>query len=235
MNTQNENLKKLLLFIEELVKDENNEWFRLELINKLTSQYLNSTTDLGSEIIEIRNALQIKGRISIDYNYIKEDRLRQQLVVDNLRMENAALELKELNEIERFYNFCINAFFQVENLLNYFYHKKYSSIESLLDHFEKLPTSKFRRNGKERNVSDIIISTKIYAFTTEFQSDLNFNPYKLSNLSKVRNEGLHRCTVIFNEEKENQLYSFFKYEDYTTIRSMLISLSRLIEFYLKYE
>ena len=66
----------------------------------------------------IRKHLEIRANVSIDYDFIKNDRVKKQLIKDNLRMENIRLNVKK-DELTRFYEFCINAFYQLEELLNY--------------------------------------------------------------------------------------------------------------------
>ena len=66
--------------------------------------------NIPENIIAIRSALEIRGNYSINYDFVEESRLKDQLLIDNLRMENASLNLKEREET-RFYVFCVNAFY----------------------------------------------------------------------------------------------------------------------------
>ena len=80
---------------------------------------VNMSSNISADITAIRSALEIRANSSITYSFVKNQRLRDQLIIDNLRMENAALNLQD-PEADRFYVFCVNAFYQVENIVNYF-------------------------------------------------------------------------------------------------------------------
>ena len=59
-------------------------------------------------------------------------------------MENVRHDLKEKDEMKRLYDFCINAFYQIENLINFYYYEKYTNFEDLLGHIESFEESSFR-------------------------------------------------------------------------------------------
>ena len=234
MGQNKEQLKKLLDFIDELAKDRGNAWFVKELAQRYSSG--SSIQVVANDVKSIRDALHIKADNSIKYEYIDNAILRNQLLVDNLRMENYALDYQTIDETERFYYFCLNAFFQVENMLNYYFYLKYKDdMDALLTHIEECTKSTkhpFERKGKEESVGDVDIVMKIYAFCNEHfpYSDKrkDFTLKILSQLRQVRNEGLHRCDVIKNDSKE-KLYNFFKYQDFNTIRALLKKVSAKIE------
>ena len=153
-------------------------------------------------------------------------------------MENAALNLQQ-NEKERFYTFCVNAFYQVENIINYYFHETYPNITDLLtiiEYFTSTEVDKqgnsyqFKRNGKEQNVASIDIVNKSSALCNIlFSGDRNYK-LQLSNLRKVRNEGAHRCMVIQSEESgTSYLHKFFRNENFNTIRIALIKLCSTIK------
>lgn len=157
-------------------------------------------------------------------------RLRDQLLIDNLRMENAALNLKE-KELERFYSFCANAFYQIENVVNFYFYVMFPNIDNLLSFIENATNVdgkySFKRNANKeyKSVSDIEITYKLNAIcTTLFPDDKNIK-ITYSQLRQVRNEGTHRCMVIVKEHDEsNALYRFFKYNTFNSIRIVLIKL-----------
>lgn len=188
--------------------------------------------DVPQNIVAIRSALEIRGDKSINYDFIKERRLRDQLIIDNLRMENASLNLTE-KESTRFYAFCVNAFYQVENIINYYYHKTYPQINALLKEIESRTASDkeygFHKRGIEKTVADIPIAYKINAFCYTFFPGDSVN-YTLSDLRKVRNGGEHRCDVILQKKDENEsLYRFFKYNSFNSIRIVLIKLVKEVK------
>ncbi len=196
-------------------------------------------SDLSSDIAAIRSALEIRAHESITYSFVTEDqRLRDQLIIDNLRMENAALNLK-IPETERFYIFCVNAFYQVENIINYFYHSTFPEIESLLTEIEDATQNekndfKFRRTGKEQNVGSIHVAHKLNAFFNTYLPQEGPLKWSIGTLRQVRNEGEHRCDIIRKEKDEkNNLYRFFKSKTFNDVRIDLIKFITTIEYKLK--
>lgn len=186
------------------------------------------------DIASIREALEIRANASVSYGFVGEQRLRDQLIIDNLRMENVALKLKEPEE-ERFYSFCVNAFYQLENIVNYYFHVTFPNIDDLLTIIEeytkeeKSEDFRFKRNGREKDVSDIPIAHKINALCNILFPGDKFK-MTLGQLRQVRNEGEHRCMVIQQEKNEKKsLYKFFKYNTFNTIRIYLIKVVNSIK------
>jgi hypothetical protein len=224
-----ESLEKLLILIEDICKDEENLWFK----NKLHSRFsfFNSLINSSNTYFEIKKdtskiikLLNLNPTISVDYSFIKYKLLRTRLELDNIRMENIRYDLKETDEMKRLYDFCINAFYQIENLINYFYYEKFKKIEDLLSHLENIKETKFKRK-EEKNIGDIPIFIKIYAFNkTYFKED--YTGYNIDSLRLIRNEGLHRCTRIKNIENENKrLHDFLKHATFNSIHSLVNSLA----------
>ncbi len=212
---------------------ENTE-FRIALHTAL-NVHGSSTPSLGikeisDDVSAIRGALEIRANNSISYDFINNQRLRDQLIIDNLRMENAALNLKD-DENSRFYSFCINAFYQIENVVNYYFHTLYPNIEELLTEIERatlneMESYRFHRNPNKvyQSVGDIDVANKLNAIcNTLFHGDNIKLTY--SQLRQVRNEGEHRCMTIINDpNKKDKLYNFFKYNTFNSIRVLLINL-----------
>ena len=232
--------EKLKTTIEKIVQlSKQNSDFDSEM-RKLFGKTMSASTVSNNSVISddisaIRAALEIRGYNSIDYSFIKEPRLRDYLNADNLRMENAALSFKQ-KESERFYTFCVNAFYQVENIVNYYFHKSYPNIDDLLTAIEN--ATKNDSDGKksyqfmrakgdksqfvEKNVSDIDMFYKINALCNILFPNDKAIKATLSNLRKVRNEGEHRCQIIWDEKnEENKLYVFLKKATFISIRITL--------------
>lgn len=196
------------------------------------------SSNISSDITAIRSALEIRANASITYSFVKNQRLRDQLIIDNLRMENAALNLQD-PEADRFYVFCVNAFYQVENILNYFYHTAFPEVESLLKEIEDATQDekndfKFKRTGKEQNVGSIPVAHKLNAFFNSYLPEENSLKWSIGTLRQVRNEGEHRCDIIRQEKDENNnLYKFFKSKTFNYVRIDLIRFVNSIEYKLK--
>lgn len=190
MGQDKKQLTKLLAFVKELYDDSDNSEF-VAGINAIVLNHLAITTNEGIE--KIKDALEIRADLSIDYSFVKDIFVQKQLLIDNLRMENVLLNLS-MPERERYDNFCVNAFLQVENILNYYYCEKFGKdIDAMLADIEDATKSDkypFRRvPGKTYcYVSEIAIASKIQAFCNQF---FPLNPdvkdYTVSNLHKLRN------------------------------------------------
>ncbi len=110
---------------------------------------------IEDDVMAIREALEIRANKSVNYDFVNDQRLRDQLIIDNLRMENAALNLQESEE-ERFYVFCVNAFYQLENIVNYYFFITYPDFNNLQDVVEEYtknePSEDFRYKRREREM-----------------------------------------------------------------------------------
>lgn len=224
-----------------LLAEQNPEFYQemQKLFGKTASASdININSNISSDITAIRSALEIRANASITYSFVKYQRLRDQLIIDNLRMENAALNLQD-PEADRFYVFCVNAFYQVENILNYFYHTVFPEVESLLKEIEDATQDekndfRFRRTGKEQNVDSIPVAHKLNAFFNSYLPEESSLKWSIGTLRQVRNEGEHRCDIIRQEKDENNnLYKFFKSKTFNYVRIDLIKFVNAIEYKLK--
>lgn len=226
MGQNKEQLKKLLNFIDSLSKQKGNEWFVSELQKRYGERKSTEVwEDVADDIKYIGDILGIRANVSIDYSFISHETLKKQLTIDNLRMENAVLDLKENNEVERFYNFCVNTFYQIENLINYFYFIRYPNPDDLFSHITNI-NPRFIRSEKHKTIADIEISVKLYCFGIEFfpsvTGSADSTMFIAQDLRKVRNEGSHRCAIIANDRLQNPVvYDFFKQQTFDTIRGIL--------------
>lgn len=234
--------EKLKSTIDKIVKlSGQNAEFNAELRKRLgitfSSNIVSSSKPIVDDVHAIREALEIRANNSISYDFILKkgnQRLRDQLLIDNLRMENAAMNLTE-KEQERFYSFCANAFYQIENVVNFYFYIMLPNIEELLTFIENATKNDgkyaFKRNvNKEyKSVGDIEITHKLNAIcNTLFPNDKIKITY--SQLRQVRNEGAHRCMIIMEEHDENNaLYKFFKNNTFNSIRIALIKLVSTID------
>lgn len=224
-----------------LLAEQNPEFYQemQKLFGKTASASdININSNISSDITAIRSALEIRANASITYSFVKYQRLRDQLIIDNLRMENAALNLQD-PEADRFYVFCVNAFYQVENILNYFYHTVFPEVESLLKEIEDATQDekndfRFRRTGKEQNVGSIPVAHKLNAFFNSYLPEESSLKWSIGTLRQVRNEGEHRCDIIRQEKDENNnLHKFFKSKTFNYVRIDLIKFVNAIEYKLK--
>lgn len=222
-----------------------NEILKKENENK-PSEYCDEIHPIKIDTQAIRNHLEIRGNVSIDYDFIKNDRVKKQLIKDNLRMENARLSLTK-DELTRFYEFCINAFYQIEELLNYYYHKKFESDRNGLytflinnnNHYkilenddEIMKSAKLKKQSelKNKSLDFITVADKITSFSFGF-FDIksgNYSGSTMNSLRLLRNEDLHRCTVI-EKNRTEKLNTFLFYKDYNAIRDAIQNTAQIIK------
>lgn len=225
-------VKKIKLLAEQ--NPEFNQTMQKLFGNTVSASVVNINSTITEDISAIRSALEIRANASLKYSFVRIQRLRDQLIIDNLRMENAALNLKE-PEADRFYVFCVNAFYQVENILNYFYYTSFPEIDALLKEIEDGTQNekndfKFRRTGKEQNVGSIPVAHKLNAFFNTYLPEEASLKWSIGTLRQVRNEGEHRCDIIRQEKDDNNnLYKFFKSKTFNYVRIDLIKFVNAIE------
>lgn len=199
MGQDKKQLTKLLAFVKERYEEADNIEFAAGL-NAIVLNRLAITTN--QEIKKVKEALELRADFSIDYSFVKDIFVQRQLMIDNLRMENILLNLS-MSEMERYENFCVNAFLQVENILNYYFCEKYDkNIKSILEavedltQYDKYP---FKRvpNKTYVYVSEIPIANKIQAFCNKFfpfdSTNKDFTSKNLHTLRNMRNDIFHRA------------------------------------------
>ena len=104
-------------------------------------------------------------------------------------------------------------------MLNYFYHTKYQNINDLLDELEdatygdKYPF--IRKSDIEyKSVADVAISSKVNAYILRYMSYSKYIASNVASLRKIRNEGAHRCSVLYEKETDgldNSVKNFLRY------------------------
>jgi len=179
-------------------------------IKKINSQQ--SKSDFCDELIPIksdteaiRNHLEIRANVSMDFEFVKNGRVKKQLIKDNLKMENSRLDIQIKNDTERFYNFCVEAFYQIEELVNYYFGMKYTFAELLTEFRKKNPN----RTYSQKSLSEIPIAEKIYIFEGIFyfglvDADGNkiYHESTINLIREVRNEDSHRCNIIEQDPEQ---------------------------------
>ena len=198
MGQNKEELKKLLSFIDALIKQPGNEEFVAGLRALVCET---DHPDLKVELEDIRRILNIRGKQSIDYSFVDDEITRQQLIMDNLRMENAYLD-NDLSIEDRWNEYCSYIHFQVENVLNYYYDNAFPDFDTAQRYIEKFTKgiqNPFQRDVTLSNSSQITTYIKTTAFCNDFFPFNKLKPdYTSKNLNQirtVRNEYIHRSTA----------------------------------------
>ena len=88
----------------------------------------------------------------------------------------------------------------------------------------------FKRKGNEKTVVDITVYYKITAICNSLFTDNLQLKMTLNNLRKIRNEGEHRCQVIWERRDEsNNLYQFLQTATFNSVRTALLKVVSMIE------
>lgn len=135
----------------------------------------------------------------IDYSCISNEKVRMRLENDNREMEllycNYLLSKEDL-----FVNFCTAAFHQIENLLYYYYWKRFPNIRDFSEYLynnnpkvQKISKKGVHYYGK---IGNIQIHHLVYLFEKEFYFDkkISYNQ-EITFLRNARNDNSHRCSL----------------------------------------
>jgi ASC-1-like (ASCH) protein len=202
-----ESLEKLLLLIDEISNQEENLWFRNELIMRFNN---NSTgfENFPSFLIHQKKQYKIKGKKF--YNSINNTKLKLQLQNDYSEM----LWNQGINNINKFLLF---AFYQLENMLNYYCselkaHDKinFNKEKYKVDITEKFKVScynSFFKFESKTEIEKVDIWAKIIFWTVQ-TNNLDWekaNHSNFTNLVQIRNENSHRHSLLVNNRNEKTI------------------------------
>jgi hypothetical protein len=143
----------------------------------------------------------------IDYSFVNVLHVKKSLEKDQKRMESIGL-IPGLSADDKFIDYCIYSFLQIEELINYYFTSS-MNIETLLNELEAHTYFKRNKSEPQINISQIDSVYKIYLFEMYFYYKGIFYDKILNKIRLVRNEGLHRCSVIVKDE-ENILNEYQK-------------------------
>lgn len=116
MAQNREQLEKLLLFLDSLMKEPGNEWFVDELSKKIIKLYPIVESNIDKDSFNTLLSLQhskIRRKARAYYKEIKNVKLRNQLVNDHAMM----IWYKSIYEVEKYF---LHVNYQIENMLNYY-------------------------------------------------------------------------------------------------------------------
>lgn len=216
-----ENLEKLLEVIKVVCDDPKNQWFKNKLIHEIAPEPNKLFTD---KINNIERYLELDGVQSIDFSDIEDQRVREQLIADNIQMQR--YRLGKINNKISFEEYCKYAHFQVEELVNYFYSKFFYNIKDVnvflsLNSDQNLIFLKIEDIPHYRK--QICLNHKILSYINDNQVEVNSN-FKdvLFKISKIRNQLNHRSTLsiianddeIFDQIEKNKINLNANYKIY---------------------
>lgn len=189
-------LNKLILFIDETSKLEGNEWFKEALLSKLLLK--NETDfenpDLIHNLIEkvdlIKKYLAIDVIPIIDYSEIEDSIVRTQLFRDSIEM--AKYRHGKINNLINFDEFCRYAHYQAEELINYFYSKKFTDISGVCSHIQSTIGNTFLKKPENLNHIDYFLKLKCFVKSNKITGKTK---QTLEFLNTLRNEMSHRNSL----------------------------------------
>lgn len=190
MEAKKENLTKLLTLVKEIQKDPKNKWFKDALLADIFGIDENTESQTWiSKINMIEKYLSIDGFQVIDYSFIENERVRNQLICDNIEMSRHRLG-KRTGKVD-FEEFCRFATLQIEEMLNYFFYQKFEGNQ---DDIIKYFSQKINKVLNVDRLTDISLVSKLTAFANEVNLD-NRIRINIRKMIDVRNNLSHRMTI----------------------------------------
>lgn len=143
-----------------------------------------------------------------NYEMIENLEVRKQLIKDNKKMELILFDKVHAEE-DNFISFCTSAFHQIENLLNYYYWKRFPEIDDLkLFMLDNNPAFEYRWKSIERlrwvkKVRDFDINLLVYLFEKEYYFDKKkYYNQEITILREIRNDESHRCSIFHIDKQQ---------------------------------
>ncbi|MBQ8709430.1 MAG: hypothetical protein IJ550_02450 [Bacteroidaceae bacterium] len=189
MAQNKEQLEKLLHFIERLVNEPGNEDFANKLRQMLCVPSPFVSTD-NSKLIEIEKYLGLdylldSASSNIDYSFVADDYIREQLISDFREMLRYRYGVRS-HKID-FSEFCRYAMLQVEQLINYFFQNKFLSNEDVKNYINE--NVEWAPQEKAVSATKLSLAVKLSAF---MHGKSNKILRTLNYARDVRNEQSHR-------------------------------------------
>lgn len=143
------------------------------------------------------------------------------------------------NEYHRYFYFCLYAFFQIEELINYHYYRRFRNLSDFVIYLQEEISDQngsrqkrtfYKPKIKEgvvtpiENVGQVDSNFKIRSFSREFL--FSGTERKIMNsLKSLRNDGVHRCSTV---EMNENIESFLRQKDYNIVRKTLNSIIKTV-------
>lgn len=203
-----ENLDKLLSLLPHILHAEENAWFKTA-VRKLVldggnapitnGETLHSYAEMGDQYLIIN-----PNAILINYDDIPDEKVRTKLKADCFEMARHRLGRGNHRHGHDFEEFCRYAHFQIEEIINYYYIKKFGADFKAMqsDIINNTPSEDIKKQiAKIPDPNRISIKFKIFAISTKFALGAEF----LNTLVKIcntRNELSHRSSLTIESDDE---------------------------------
>lgn len=182
MGINQESLSKLVVFIDEIIRQEDYKWFKEDLVKKLLSTTDGAESAQLNEIYEYCINLIIKDHANNFYKDFKLSEISECLVFDFIRME-------KFRRNDNFEDFCIAAYQQIECIVNhlcsrpdfYEYFKVNKNASPILQ-FDRVNKTFYR--GGNQTIGRLIFRTKNEK--GEVDANLSKAPHEWNFLARFR-------------------------------------------------
>lgn len=195
MASNKEHLKLLLEFISKILEEEGNEWFHDELGLLISKKIISEKDyDIKLSAVTIKEIGSIDRYIEnglipiIDYTLINDEVVKYTLIRDCVEMGKC--RFSHFGQNQSFLEFCKYAFFQVEQLVNYYILKKNGNQLKKAIQYIKTYNPRARTDGK-KTISAVAFSDKLFAIQTQTGLSMEIKSV-LDKVSYARNNSLHR-------------------------------------------
>lgn len=202
-----ESLSKLLAIIKQIVDDSENTWFKNRLIEMVVVNE-DSISTLSTKMSKIETHLSLDGIEMLDYSDIEDEKTRNQLIADSIQMQKYRLG-KIDNKID-FAEYCRYAHYQAEELINYFFNRKFHFVRDAQSYFE-MYNDAFKEEWKTfeaipyfRKMKVITAQIKVLKELMGLKDGLNLNDI-LYKVNDVRNEKSHRSSLLIVKSDDDVL------------------------------
>lgn len=225
-----ENLDRLLALLPHLLKAEGNEWFRAA-VKKIVRESegetvvakdtLHSYSEVGDHYLIINPNAWL-----IDYDDIPDEKVRTQLKVDCFEMARNRLGRGNHAHTPDFDEFCRYAHLQVEELVNYYYHKKFRNV--IADMIKDVTTYNQGAIGKIETVkglNQIGILYKIWALNDKLGLGGDSKNI-MTQLCYLRNDLSHRSSMTIKQDE--RIFEDFERKN-GPIRDLVFSESKITD------
>ncbi len=196
MKNNRENLIKLLKFITEISNEPENEWFKRDLLQFLNESQINKINfkdgGLEAKVNLIQEYLYLDIKSLIDYDEFDFDS-KDQLTRDCIEMIRYHKETP--NHKKNFDEFCRYAHLQLEEMLNYFFIKKFKTLTDIVNIIKSF-NENYLPKVNPRKIEQIPFLTKIIAFYSFAKPQYTYPTHAtIVFLNDMRNEVSHRSSL----------------------------------------
>jgi hypothetical protein len=195
MASNKENLKLLLDFISKILEEDGNDWFHDELAVLITKKIItekDSGIKLAAVLIKELGSIDRyieNGLIPIiDFEDIEDESVKYTLIRDCIEMGKC--RFSHFSREQSFFDFCKYAFFQIEQLVNYYLLKKNdNSFPKCKKYIQSYNQAAIL--DKYKSIGSIPFSVKLFAISCQTGMKQEIKSI-IDKVSYARNNSLHR-------------------------------------------